>query len=466
MSTESAKRYCLIGAGACGLAVVKNFAERGIPFDCFEKEADVGGIWNPESPFHVYETICLNTSRSLSKYVDYNPPQGTPEFMSKGQAIDYVRSYARNFGLYDHITFNTAVEKVEKNGDKWMVSVSGDKRPRVYDGVVVSNGHHWDGKIPDYPGKFTGEALHAIDVKHRDQLRDKRVLVIGAGNTGCDLVADAAYLSRRVEHSMRHTYYFLPKFIFGRPMDKWLDRTQRWPLPRKFLRWMYGMAIFMVVGPYERLGLPKPDHKILESFPNSASAYLDHLAHQRIIPRRDVERFEGKKVIFTDGEESEFDLIVYATGYHLTFPFMDKSYIANENGSSPLFLQICHREMDNLFACGLVQPADGGFWQLADYQAQLIASFVVAQELAPEKAAWFHNHKISAKPDVSHGVTYLDSPRHKLEVQHYRYRTAIKKLLKKFGDVTKMSFPAHAQSDAMETERATRGSKRPLKAAE
>jgi hypothetical protein len=145
---------------------------------------------------------------------------------------------------------------------------------------------------------------------------------------------------------------------------------------------------------------------------------------------------------------------------------MDKSYIANEDGSSPLFLQICHREMDNLFACGLVQPADGGFWQLADYQAQLIASFVVAQERAPEKAAWFHKHKRSASPDVTHGVTYLDTPRHKLEVQHYRYRTAIKKLLKKFGPVTAMSYPAHAQSEAMETERATRGGKRPLKAAE
>ncbi len=466
VSTESAKRYCLIGAGACGLAVVKNFAERGIPFDCFEKEADVGGIWNPESPSHVYETICLNTSRSLSKYVDFNPPQGTPEFMSKGQAIDYVRSYARHFGLYDHITFNTAVEKVEKNGDKWMVSVSGDKRPRVYDGVVVSNGHHWDPRIPEYPGKFTGETLHAIEVKSRDQLRDKRVLIIGAGNTGCDLAADAAYLSRSVEHSMRHTYYFLPKFIFGRPMDKWLDRTQRWPVPRKFLRWLYGMAIFMVVGPYERLGLPKPDHKILESFPNSASAYLDHLAHQRIKPRRDIARFDGKKAIFTDGEETEVDLIVYATGYHLSFPFMDKSYFANEDGSSPLFLQICHREMDNLFACGLVQPADGGFWQLADYQGQLIASFVVAQEVAPEKAAWFAKHKMSAKPDVTHGVTYLDSARHKLEVQHYRYRTAIKKLLKKFGPVTAMSYPAHMQSEAMGAERASRGAKRPLKAAE
>jgi len=464
VTSETAKRYCLIGAGACGLPIVKNFAERGIPFDCFEMESDVGGIWNPESKRHVYETICLNTSKSLTKYVDFKMESGTPNFLNKTQAIDYLRSYARHFKLYDHITFNTTVQKVEKNGEKWLVTVSGNKRPRVYDGLVVSSGHHWDPRTPEYPGNFTGETLHAIDVKTREQLKDKRVLIVGAGNTGCDLAADAAYLSRSVEHSMRRTYYFLPKFVFGRPMDKWLDRTQRWPVPRKFLRWMYGMAIYFIVGPYERLGLPKPDHKILESFPNSASAYLDHLAHKRITPRRDVERFEGKKVFFTDGSETEADVVIYATGYYLTFPFMEKNYIANEDGSSPLFLNICHREMDNLFAAGLIQPADGGFWQLADYQGQLIASFIVAQELAPAKADWFRKIKANAKPDVTHGVTYIDSPRHKLEVQHYRYRTYIKKLLKKFGPVTSMRYPS-GQPDAVQTERAT-GGKRQMQAAE
>lgn len=454
-STESAKRYCLIGAGACGLAVVKNFKERGIPFDCFEREADVGGIWNPEAPSHVYETICLNTSKSLSKYVGYPIPKEYPQFMTKQQAIDYIQSYARHFGLYDAITFNTEVEKVEKDGAKWKVKIAGEKTPREYDGVVVGNGHHWDPRIPEYPGKFTGESRHAIEMKSRDQMRDKRILIVGAGNTGCDLAADAAYLSRSVEHSMRRTYYFLPKFVFGRPLDKWLDRTQRWPVPRKFLRWMYGMAIYFVVGPYERLGLPKPDHKILESFPNSASAYLDHLAHQRVKPRRDIERFEGKKVFFKDGQETEVDLVIYATGYYLTFPFMDKKYLAREDGSTPLFLKTCHREMDNLFAVGLLQPADGGFWQLADYQGQLIASFVVAQERAPDKAAWFRKLKADTHPDTTHGVTYIDSPRHKLEVQHYRYRTYIKKLLKQFGPAATAKWPEPSEGPdkkASETE--------------
>lgn len=443
---KTAKRYCLIGAGACGLAVVKTFKERGIPFDCFEREADVGGIWNPAAPAHVYETICLNTSKSLSKYTGFPMPEAYPQFVSKDQALDYIQAYARAFGLHDAITFNTAVEKAERQGDRWLVTVAGERRHRVYDGLVVANGHHWDPRIPDYPGTFAGEVLHAIQVKTRDQLRGKRVLIVGAGNTGCDLAADAAHLARSVEHSMRRTYWFLPKFVFGRPLDKWLDRTQRWPLPRRTLRWLYGLAIYFMVGPYERLGLPKPDHKILESFPNSASAYLDHLAHKRITPRRDVARFEGRKVVFTDGAESEIDLVIYATGYHLSFPFMDKALIANDDGSSKLFLNVFHRELDNLFAVGLVQPADGGFWQLADYQARLIAAFLAAHELDPAKAAWFRKLKATAKPATDHGVAYLDTPRHKLEVQHYRYRTYIKKLLKRFGPLAQAPWPARAEA--------------------
>jgi hypothetical protein len=123
---------------------------------------------------------------------------------------------------------------------------------------------------------------------------------------------------------------------------------------------------------------------------------------------------------------------------------MDNSYFVNKDGSSPMFLNAFHREYDNLFAGGLVQPADGSFWQLADYQGQLIASFIIAQEIDPGRAAWFHKLKATARPAIDHGVTYLDSERHKLEVQHYRYRTYIKKLLSRFGPVAVARFPGQS----------------------
>jgi len=443
-SKSITKHYCLIGAGACGLPIIKNFKERGIPFDCFESEADIGGIWNPESPHRVYEAICLNTSKGLTRYTDFQIPAEYPQFMSRRQAVDYLHSYARHFGLYDDITFNTTVEKIDKAGDKWRVTVSGEKQPRMYDGLVVTTGHHWDPIYPKYPGKFSGEILHSIDVKDRDQLRGKRVLIVGGGNTACDLAAEAPFLSNSVLHSMRRSYYFLPKFVFGQPLDRLLDLTQRWPVPRKFLRWLYGLGFFVLVGPHKKLGLPEPDHKILESHPSAAAAWLVQLAQGRIEVKPDIEKLKGKKVIFKDGTEAEVDLIIHATGFHASFPFMDKSYFVNNDGSSPMFLNAFHREFDNLFAGGLVQPADGSFWQLADYQGQLIASFIVAQQLDAKKAAWFRKLKATTWPAVDHGVTYLDTERHKLEVQHYRYRTYIKKLLNKFGPLAVARFPGQS----------------------
>lgn len=437
----SAKRYCLIGAGPCGLAMVKNFKERGIPFDCFEREADVGGIWNPESPSAVYERTHLNTSKRLSRYTDFPMPGKYPQFLSCVQAREYIRSYANNFNLYDAITFNTAVEKAEEHDGKWHVSVTGEKTPRVYDGLVVSNGHHWDAKWPDYPGTFKGEILHSIEVKSRKQLQGKRVLVVGSGNTGADLAADAAQIADASFHSMKRGYYFLPKFAFGRPLDQFLDLTQRWPVPRRFLRWMYSVGLYLIVGPYEKYGLPKPDHALLESHPNSASAYLDHAAHGRITNKPDIERLDGKKVIFKDGSEEEIDLIIYATGYHVTYPFMDKGLFVREDESTPLFLYTFHRKRDDLFHSGLVQPADGGFWQLADYQGQLVSTYLVACERDPAKAAWFRKLKETAHPATDHGVKYIDSARHKFEVQHYRYRSYCQKLLKKFGPLTKAKWP-------------------------
>lgn len=427
------KRFCIIGAGACGLPVVKTFKERGIPFDCFESEDDIGGIWNPESPHAVFEATHLNTSKRLTRYTDFPMPAEYPQFLSRLQAHDYLRAYARHFELYDHISFRRTVETVVHRDGAWEVTVSGERQPRTYQGVIVANGHHWDPRRPVYPGTFTGETIHTHDLKTTDMLRGKRVLVVGAGNSGCDIAAEASHCASQVFHSMRRSYHFLPKFMFGRPIDVIIDLTARWPVPRFVLRRLYRLVLDMVVGRHERYGLPEPDHKLFEAHPSAAAAYLDRLGHGRITPKPDVKHLCGRAVEFQDGSRADIDLIVQATGYRVSIPFMNRDLLVDEDGRSRLFLNLCHREHDGLFAVGLVQPAEGSFWQLADYQAQLIASYIVASERDLRKAAWFRELRETSSPRLDHGVTYVDSERHRLEVQHYTYRTYIKRLLRKFG---------------------------------
>ncbi len=433
MRNEGMKRYCIIGAGACGLPVVKNFAERGIPFDCFEALSDVGGIWNPASPHVVYDWTFLNSSARLTRYTDFDFPEEMPHYLNRAQAQDYLRAYAREFGLFERISFNSRVASAERAAARWQIVLEGEARPRFYDGLVIANGHHWEPDQPHYPGHFDGEVLHSHDVKSKEQLKGKRVLVVGAGNSAVDILSDAALDGARAVHSMRRSCHFFPKIVFGKPTDVVVDFGSRCPLPRSVMYGLYQLAMRVLVGPHERYGLPKPDHGLFEAHPTAGNLYLDHLVHGRIVTKPGIDRLDGGRVRFVDGSEEKIDLIVYATGYRVSFPFIDKSYILNADGTSKLFIHTFHRELDDLFVVGLFDPAEGGMWQLADYQAQLIASFIVACAKDPKHAAWFRALKAKAKPDIGHGIRYQDTPWHKFEIQHYRFRKYMKRLLKKFG---------------------------------
>jgi cation diffusion facilitator CzcD-associated flavoprotein CzcO len=426
-------RFCIIGAGACGLAIAKTFAERGIHFDCFEALSDIGGIWNPSSPHVVYGSTFLNSSKKLSRYPDFQFPEEWPHYVSRAQAQAYLRAYATEFGLYPLISFNKRVTKAERAGQGWRVAIEGESAPRLYAGLVVANGHHWEPNTPSYPGRFTGEVLHSHDVKSKEQLKGKRVLVVGAGNSAVDILSDAALDGAKAVHSMRRTYYFFPKMVFGKPADVFIDLTSRWPLPRSVMRMLYKLGMRVLVGPHHRYGLTAPDHDLFEAHPTACTTYLDHIVHGRIAVKPGIERLDGARVRFTDGGEEEIDLLVYATGFKVSFPFLDPSLILEADGSSKLFIHTFHRELDDFFVAGLFEPAEGGVWQLADCQARLIASFIVACARDEKRASWFRALKARSHPDIGHGIPYRDTPWHKFEIQHYRFRKYMKRLLHKFG---------------------------------
>jgi cation diffusion facilitator CzcD-associated flavoprotein CzcO len=429
------KRFCIIGAGASGLVVAKTFAERGIPFDCFEAEGDIGGIWNPASPHAVYGSTHLNSSKKLSRYPDFKFPDDMPYYVSAAQAQEYLRAYAAEYGIYDRISFNKRVTSAERGADGWRITIEGEDAPRTYAGLVVANGHHWYPNVPHYPGHFDGEMLHSHDVKSKAQLKGKRVLVVGAGNSAVDILSDAALDGAKAVHSMRRSYYFFPKMVFGKPTDAFIDHLSKWPLPRKFMYAVYKLGMRLLVGAHHHYGLPAPDHNLFEAHPTACTTYLDHVVHGRIVTKPGIERLEGKTVHFVDGTSEEIDLLIWATGFSVSFPFIDKSYILDEKGRSKLFIHTFDRNHDDLFVVGLFEPAEGGVWQLADYQARLIAAFIVASEQDKARADWFRKLKAHANPDISHGIKYQDTPWHKFEIQHLRFRRYMARLLKKFGDV-------------------------------
>jgi hypothetical protein len=271
-------------------------------------------------------------------------------------------------------------------------------------------------------------------VKSKAQLKNKRILVVGAGNSAVDILDDAAHDGKAAFHSMRRTYYFFPKLLFGKPTDAVIDRISQAPLPRKFMYGLYKLGMRILIGSHERYGLPKPDHDLFEAHPTASNTYLDHLTHGRVVAKPGVTHMEGKRVYFTDETSADFDMVIWATGFRVHFPFMDDSYVLDEEGWSKLFIHTFHRDWDDFFAVGLFDPAEGGVWQVADHQARLIAAFITSQEKDPQRAHWFRNLKRSATPDIGHGIKRQDTPWHRFEIHHLRFRRYMKRLLRKFGE--------------------------------
>jgi hypothetical protein len=438
-SSDRTDRYCIIGAGASGLAVAKNFVQRGIPFDCLEREPDIGGLWNfaTESGI-VYETTHLVSSISSTGFDDLPMlDEDYPEYPSHERVLGYFRDFIRTFGLAPHIELGKVITKVAPLGDKlWEVTVAGEAEPRLYRGVVVASGHHDAPRMPAYPGTFTGETLHSRRYKSPKQVRDKRVLVVGCGNSAADIVSDAVHGRSTVFLSIRRGYWFVPKFIMGFPTGDVLSNVEMLPLPRLVKRWLFQGSLWLLQGPPSRYRMPDPDYAIDQAHPTMTDEIPRLVAHGKLTVKPDIASLDGNRVLFKDGTAEEIDTIVFATGYRPVVPFMDESLIFAADGKPRLLVNVVHPEHEGLFAAGFAQ-ANGSMWRLADYQGQMIANLIVAEQREPQRATQFR-HMLQTRGNSARVSGVVASDRHRLEVNYYDYRRQLKRLMRRFGPVRKM----------------------------
>ena len=167
---------------------------------------------------------------------------------------------------------------------------------------------------PNFYGTFDGEIVHSFDYKSTDLFKDKKVLIVGGGNSACDIAVDAVKSSESVHWSTRRGYHYLPKFLFGTPTDLVGERL-RFPIPIK--RFISRILTGISIGKPEDYGLEKPDHKLFEIHPVLNSLVLHHIRHGDIFPKVNIKRLDGKQVIFKDNSVETFDLILLATGYKI-----------------------------------------------------------------------------------------------------------------------------------------------------
>jgi hypothetical protein len=412
-------RFCVVGAGPNGLIAARALLRYGIQFDIYERHARAGGIWdieNPGSP--IYESCHFITSKESGGFIGYPMPADYPDYPSWQQVRNYVWDMADAYGLNDLATYGVSVEYAEPVGNGpdtyWRVTLSTGE-VKKYRGVVYAGGQQWTPFIPDIPGikTFTGRFLHSSEYRKTDEFKDKRTVVIGAGNSGVDIAVDAALNGLSAYLSTRRAYHFFPKNIFGLPTPDLLNGKVSLPdipMLSDLSNEQQLELVLATVGDLSRYGLPVPDKPVGSTHPIVSNTVLHCFSHGLLAHKPDISHVDGQRVCFVDGSSERADVIVAATGYDIKIPWLADGLVTYNQGHAKFHLGTFVDGIRGLYGVGMLHAAVAEAWALFDQFAQLMAADAYAS-LTGENAENMQTIREQYSPDLTGGFPFLDTRR-------------------------------------------------------
>jgi dimethylaniline monooxygenase (N-oxide forming) len=427
---------CVIGAGCSGLTTVKALRSAEISHICFEASDRVGGNWvfgNKTGRSGAYRSLHINTSRRQMEFRDFPMPATLPDFPHHRHVAEYFENYTRHFGLHENIRFEHEVLQCRPlpaqgfpDGAGWAVTVreltTGTTREHTFDGLVVANGHHWDPALPNppFPGSFQGQTLHShdyVDPETPFDFRDQHVLVVGMGNSAMDIAAELCRpgLARRLMLSARRGAWIIPKYIRGKPLDQ-SSLIPEW-LPSKLRRQVVTRGFVLLHGRMSDYGLPEPDHLLGEAHPTVSSEVPSLVGAGDILPKPAIARLEPRHVVFQDGTRERVDVIIYCTGYHISFPFLSPDVLSAPDNELPLFHRVFEPRYRGLCLIGFAQPL-GAIMPIAEQQARWVADYFQGTYQLPPVQEMYR--EIAQQREWVRS-RFVPSRRHTLQIDPRRY---------------------------------------------
>jgi thioredoxin reductase len=419
---------CIIGAGSSGIVTAKTLSQSGIDFDCYEKGSFIGGVWkynNDNNLSSAYKSLHINTSKQMMSFSDFPMPDNYPDYPHHSLIFDYFNEYVDHFDIRKKIQFNTAVEKVEKIGTaEYLVSLSNKKQIK-YNAVIVCNGHHWKPKYPNFEGTFNGKVLHAHYYKTPNEFENKRVLIVGIGNSAVDIACELSSVAQKVVISTRSSAYIIPKYLFGIPTDH-ISKPPLAFLPLEIQRLSLKTALLLNIGNQENYGVPIPKRPLLTEHPTISQDFLSKVGHGKIKITGNIKSFNENLVIFENNNTEEFDTIIFATGYQISFPFFNENFIPIKDNDVSFYHKVVSTNHENLFFIGLIQPL-GAIMPLAEIQAKWVSKLLNKEVILPPKETM---EKTIKKDKITIEKRYVKSNRHTIQVDFYPYKKLIEDEIK------------------------------------
>ena len=426
-------RAAVIGAGASGLVTAKLLAESGTDVTVYESGSHVGGLWvydNDNGQSIAYRNLHINTHKRRTQFRHFPFPAGTIDFARHDTLAKYFSDYADYFGIRPLIRFNDRVLRVEESDGRWAVTASSSGTDR-FDAVVVASGHFGTPRWPQLPGSYTGDLIHSAAYRTQEGFAGKRVLLIGIGQSACDIAVDVSWVADRTVISDRTGALVGPRWVLaGIPRDLLLTRLDGVHSPRFILERLSRAVLYLHSGSIEKYGFRRPPGR---TQPSDNQFLAPLVRYGRIALEPGIKAIQGKTVEFDNGHEAEFDKIIAATGYMVSLPFLDGLVDIAPDCSDVLSLykRVASVEHPGLYFVGLVGVHLGGPpLQLYERQAELVADLVQGGAQLPPKAEMVADNE--RRREVVR-TRYVDRPRHAMLEPLLKYQVEIEDERKRLG---------------------------------
>lgn len=440
------RQIAVIGAGASGLAAVKCCLDEGLEPVCFERTNYIGGLWHyteevEDGQACVMKSTVINTSKEMMCYSDFPIPGEFAIYMHNKYVEKYFHMYADTFGLKKHINFQTEVLSVKpdidfKSTGKWEI-VTKDKttnkvETRIFDGVLICTGHHAEKNIPMFPGldKFKGNMTHTHDYKDYHGYENKKVLIIGIGNSGVDVATELSRISSKVYLSTRSgSWIFNRVSKNGNPGDM-MNSTR---IRQRLAKAMPSLAVYLV---QKRLN-HRFDHKKyclqpkfspLQAHPTASDELPNRIIAGGVIIKANVAEFTETGAVFEDGTKVEdLDEVVFATGYIFGFPFLDKCVTEVKENKVNMYKNMFPPDLEKptLAIIGCFQPL-GAVMPVSEMQCRLATRVFQGLVKLPSKSEMWQN--INEK-QAAMALRYNKSQRHTIQVDYIAFMDELAELI-------------------------------------
>ncbi len=392
-------QVCVVGAGPSGLVALKELRAAGLDATAFEAQERPGGLFVfREADGLVWDTLHLTSSALVTQFSDF-PPERPATFWRHDEYVEYLHAYAAHFDLLPHIRCSAPITAAERTPNGWSVRV-GSEAPRHFDALVVCSGIHRQAHTPRVPGldTFAGEVYSSTQFRRAEPFRGRRVVCVGAGESGGDIAPQIAEVAAACTVSLRRGASFLPRFVNGAPGDYLMTRL-RHGVGHEALSLVKRLAQAGDAG-----GTPpaeeEPDHFQAEpevgrvvrtalrdtrlarwqQFATKTTALPESVARGQSVLKPGITAIEGSTVRFEDESEVEADVIVFCTGFEPpAWPFLGAHAPARG-----LYRRVFAPELGKTAAfVGFARPAIGSIPVIAELQARWVARVLSGQCALP-----------------------------------------------------------------------------------